>query len=147
MKITVNRVHFTDESTIGELFVDDKFFCYTLEDCVREPLPWSDEAKKKPHVSDWKVDKQTAIARGTYRVIIDMSARFKRLMMKLLGTEGFTGVRIHGGNTAANTEGCILVGKHRGEDSIRDCEAVLTQLHHMVQEALNDGEQVWIEIK
>jgi len=61
-------------------------------------------------VSDWKVYANTAIPTGIYGVIITMSARFKKLLPLLLNVDGFSGIRIHAGNTSADTEGCILVG-------------------------------------
>lgn len=136
MEITVNRVHFTDECTIGDLFVDDAFECYSLEDPVRD---LSEPNNKIPGM--------TAIPAGEYEVIIDMSKRFKKLLPLLLDVPGFTGVRIHGGNTAANTQGCILVGQHRGEDSIRNSQAALKPLQDKIQDALDNGESVWITIK
>lgn len=105
-KIKVRRLNYSSRTTIGELSINDKFFCYTLEDTVRG--------------EGIKVDRETAIPAGTYQVKLTMSNRFKRLMpivftesdgstLKAKGIS-FSGVRIHGGNTHENTEGCILVG-------------------------------------
>ena len=94
MILNLKRKNHTIECTIGALYVDDVFECYTLEDTVR----------------DTKIAGVTAIPKGSYKVIIDMSNRFKRLLPLLLDVPGFEGVRIHPGNTAKDTEGCILVG-------------------------------------
>lgn len=94
MKITLKRKSLTAECTIGALYIDGVFECYTLEDTVREV----------------KIAGVTAIPKGIYRVIINISNRFKRLLPLLLDVPGFEGVRIHPGNTAKDTEGCILVG-------------------------------------
>lgn len=110
MIITVKRKWQTDESTQGELYVDGVFECYTLEDVERSQ----------------KVAGETAIPKGSYKVIINQSPRFGRLMPLITDVPGFSGVRIHSGNTAADTEGCLLVGKTRGPDFIgRSREAYL----------------------
>jgi len=97
MKITVDRLEQNDTTTIGKMYIDDEYFGYTLEDVTR----------------DEKVYGETAIDAGTYKVVLTMSSRFKRMMPLLLGVSKFTGIRIHGGNTHRNTEGCILVAKRR----------------------------------
>ena len=112
MKINVKRLHKTNNSTIGELYIDGKFECYTLEDVER----------------DKKIDGKTAIPKGTYKVIINHSNRFNRLLPLLLDVPNYTGVRIHSGNTAQDTEGCILVGKKRGIDVLYDSRLAFSQL-------------------
>jgi len=102
MKLLLKRTTRTNKSTIGELFIDGKFECYTLEDVEREV----------------KVYGKTAIPKGTYKVIINPSNRFKRLLPLLLKVPNFEGVRIHPGNTAENTEGCILLGQTKSVDFI-----------------------------
>ena len=104
MEIKVKRFHFGNTFTIGKLFIDGKDLnIFTLEDKVRE-------IKGEP-VDKWKVQNKTAIPKGIYKVIINLSNRFKRLLPLLLNVDGFEGVRIHPGNTSENTEGCILLGR------------------------------------
>ena len=102
MNIKVKRLHRTENSTIGELFIDGKFECYTLEDKEREV----------------KIKCETAIPKGTYKVIINYSNRLKKQMPLLLNVPGFEGVRIHAGNSNHDTEGCLLVGQARTTDYI-----------------------------
>lgn len=114
MKLTLIRTIRTDRYTAGELFIDGQFFCYTLEDPDRG-LRQTDPIEKIRKV---KVPGQTAIPTGTYRVVNSMSQRFGRVMPLLKDVPGFTGVRIHSGNTTDDTHGCLLLGKkdplHRG---------------------------------
>ena len=95
MELKLRRFEFGTTYTIGKLYVDGIYHCFTLEDKVREGE---------------KVNGQTAIPYGTYSVIIDHSNRFNRDLPHILNVQGFEGVRIHTGNTSADTEGCILVG-------------------------------------
>lgn len=102
MNLVLRRVYFGDTFTIGQLYDESKFICYTLEDKVRE-------VEGQP-VSEWKVQDQTAIPKGVYPVIITMSTRFKTRLPLLMNVPGFIGIRIHTGNSSKDTEGCILVG-------------------------------------
>ena len=114
MKLTLTRKIFTDKSTIGELFIDDIFFCYTLEDRDRG-LNQSDNIAT---IMLKKVFGVTAIPAGTYSVAITDSARFKKLMPLIKDVKGFAGVRIHTGNYPEDTEGCVLVGMKYGPDKV-----------------------------
>jgi hypothetical protein len=119
MKIEVKRLHRTENSTIGELLIDGVWECYTLEDKER----------------DVKIKSETAIPRGTYKVIINQSNRFKRLLPLLLNVPNFEGVRIHSGNTNHNTEGCILVGRTRSKDFIGQSRKAFDSLFAKMQKA------------
>lgn len=130
MNLALTRKWFTGKSTIGELTVDGELYCYTLEDVVR----------------DTKIPGETAIPAGGYDVVITMSARFKKRMPLLLNVPGYEGVRIHCGNFAKDTEGCILVGLNRGEDSIMDSKLAYAGLFKKIDEALEKGEAVRIVI-
>lgn len=99
MKLTLKRNEMSANTTVGELFVDGVFECYTLEDVVRDLASGAQ-----------KVYGKTAIPAGTYKVTITQSARFKRLLPLLNDVPYFEGIRIHPGNTAEDTDGCILVG-------------------------------------
>lgn len=131
MKLRLVRQHHFQKSTIGSLFVDDKFHCNTLEDVVR-PV---------------KIDNETAIPAGTYEVVVNFSDRFKRPMPLLLGVPNYKGVRIHTGNTDANTEGCILVGTWDGkqENWISKSAIAFGTLFPLLEKACRVG-KVMIEI-
>ena len=100
MKLDLIRKEFTVISTIGDLLIDGKFYCYTLEDMYREK----------------KIKGVTAIPYGRYEVIINFSNRFKKPMPLLLNVKGFDGIRIHSLNTSDQTEGCIGVGFTKSKD-------------------------------
>jgi len=95
MLIEVKRFEFKDTHTVGKLYINGSYECFTLEDAVRNGT---------------KVIGKTAIPIGTYKLIIDASTRFKQDMPHILDVPDFTGVRIHAGNTSADTDGCILLG-------------------------------------
>jgi len=119
MKLHVKRLHKTNNSTIGELTIDGIFQCYTLEDVEREV----------------KIKSETAIPKGTYKVIINKSNRFKRLLPLLLDVKGFEGIRIHSGNTNHDTEGCILVGETRGKDFVGKSRKAFDKLFEKMKKA------------
>ena len=118
MELTLKRDILADGYTLGLLSVDGKPYCYTVEDKVREGV---------------KIPGKTAIPYGRYKVIVNMSNRFKKLMPLLIDVPGFEGVRIHSGNTAEDTEGCIIVGKVRTEKGVRDSRDVAKQLTELLK--------------
>lgn len=120
MKLVLKRQGSTEESTIGELYVDGVLECYTLEDVVR---------------SGSKVYGQTAIPVGTYEVIITMSPRFKRKLPLLVKVPGYEGIRIHPGNTANDTEGCILVGTGHTSNMVTDSRTAFNKLFAKLEKA------------
>lgn len=109
MELTLKRIAKKDTYTIGKLYVDGEYFCDTLEDKDRGLT--SDMSLKD--IKKIKVYGQTAIPSGRYRVTMNMSSRFKKVMPLLLNVPGFDGIRIHSGNTAADTQGCILLGQNK----------------------------------
>ena len=129
MNLRVQRTTFTGRSTIGELFVDGAFECFTLEDMVR-PV---------------KVPGMTAIPEGVYVVTVSFSDRFKRLLPEVHNVPNFTGVRIHPGNTDADTEGCILVGQTNAPDFVGNSRAAFTKLFARIQEAAQ-REKVFLDV-
>lgn len=118
--LTLFRNSLTKESALGTLSIKEgdkeEFLCYTLEDRVREV----------PHesVKNWKVPGQTAIPRGKFRVLKTMSQRFGKHTLHIMDVPGFAGIRIHAGNTAADTEGCVLVGMGMADRSINGSQAI-----------------------
>ena len=83
--------------TPGDLFIDGRRFCATLEDVERAT----------------KIPGETAIPPGAYRVVLEMSAKFGRELPEIKGVPGFSEVKFHRGNTVRDTAGCPLVGMSR----------------------------------
>ena len=114
MRLTLQREPSTKVSTAGKLFIDGQFECYTLEDIVRP--------------RGVKVYGQTAIPAGSYQVVLTMSPRFKRVLPLLLNVQGFEGIRIHPGNKAEDTDGCILVGDAPAPDWLGQSKVAFDRL-------------------
>jgi Family of unknown function (DUF5675)/Phage tail lysozyme len=129
MRLRLERSVFTDESTVGRLFVDGRFECFTLEDKVR-PV---------------KIPKITAIPAGTYGIRLTFSPRFQRIVPAVEQVPNFLGIRIHAGNTAGHTEGCILVGERAGANIIHGSRPAYRQLFDKLRDGTDAG-QVLIEI-
>ena len=130
MEITLHREPSNAQSTLGRLDVDGIFECFTCEDIVR-PV---------------KIKGETAIPAGCYQVVVTMSNRFKRELPLLLNVPDFEGVRIHTGNTAVDTEGCILVGQEMSRcNGVLNSRAAFSHLFSKIEEALQDGE-CWLTI-
>lgn len=141
MKLKVIRNEFTNESTIGELWVDGKFFCFTLEDKDRDLL----QTQPLTEIAQRKLFGRTAIPYGTYGVAMTYSGRFKRYMPQILDVPGFSGIRIHTGNSAASTDGCLLVGETKDVDFIGSSRVAYNHLLERIK-AIEQSEKISIEI-
>jgi hypothetical protein len=132
MKLSLERVQKDPDVTIGSLSVDGEWECWTCEDAVR-PL-------------GVKLAGQTAIPVGMYQIEITYSPRFQRDLPLLIGVPNFSGVRIHPGNTAADTEGCILVGHDRYAKSIGHSRIAFEQLFAKIRVAAIKRAPILLEI-
>jgi len=150
MKIKVIREVLTPTETLGSLYINDKFFCYTLEDIDRKLKNTDSIDFVKAH----KVKANTAIPSGEYRMILSMSNRFKRIMPEVLNVPGFQGIRFHGGNTHKDSEGCVLVAKQRNINKPSSWQGIKNwvfgsqekQLIAEMQKALSKGEKITLSI-
>jgi hypothetical protein len=111
MKLTLKRNFTGADYTIGKLYIDGHYFCDTLEDTVR---PNGEKIKGK-----------TAIPAGDYKVIKSYSPRFKKILPEILDVPGFSGVRIHAGNTAKDTDGCLLLGLNKTKGAVLDSQTTM----------------------
>lgn len=135
MELKLNRIFLGSSATIGELLVNDKHLCDTLEDRVRP--------------EGEKVYGKTAIPEGTYEVKLTHSPRFKKILPEILNVPNFSGIRIHTGNSSKDTEGCILVGTWDGEkeDWVGSSKIAFDELMTLLEEATNNKEKVTITVK
>lgn len=124
MELRLKRDKKAEKFTLGQLFIDNDFFCYTVEDKVRDA---NNDGDLKD-VGEAKVYGETAIPKGEYKVIISMSNRFKKEMPEILNVPEFTGIRIHAGNTATDSHGCIIVGTIRTDDGVGLSRQCFTKL-------------------
>lgn len=136
LKLVRDKAKSSQLSTIGDLFVDSAWECYTLED---EDRYLEDDGQK--------VYGKTAIPRGRYKVVLDWSDHFQRDMPHILGVPQFEGVRIHSGNSPADTLGCVLVGTEWFENWVRNSRVAFDALFRKLKDAWASGKEVWITIE
>lgn len=106
MEVVIERKWKKDTYTIGRVYIDGEFFCNSMEDRDRGLEQYMNEGE----IFNLKVKGETAIPAGRYKVLMTYSPKYKRQMPQIMNVPGFTGVRIHSGNTAADSEGCVLLG-------------------------------------
>ena len=114
IQIKLIRDTFTDNCTLGKMYVNGAYFCETLEDKDRglnQSLPLEENKRLK-------VKGETCIPYGKYKGIVNVSPAKKRALPRLLDVEGFNGILIHKGNTKIDSLGCILVGRKRSIESV-----------------------------
>src|SRR5699024_486384 len=134
MKLRVERLWKKERYTVGRLYVNDKMFSNTLVDKVRD-LP-----------SEEKIPGETAIPAGTYKVIYNWSPKFGRNLPRLLNVPYFDGILIHPGNTAADSAGCILVGKNTEVGRLTESRYTSDRLNVLIEDAQRKVEDITIEI-
>lgn len=144
MELLLYRIARRDTYTIGHLYIDGKYFCDTIEDKDRgltQSMPQAViRATKRKGV--------TAIPAGRYRVTLEVkSPKFSAkkyeknygfcdgYLPRLINVPGFDGVLIHIGNTARDTDGCVLVGKNTKVGKVLESRAVFVKLYEELKKA------------
>jgi len=133
MELILKRTRLRDLVTTGQLYIDGEFFCFTLEDKVRE-------VPNQP-VESWKVWGETAVPYGLYKITLENSPRFGVDTITLNNVPGFSKIRIHSGNTQLDTEGCIIVGYKVRENGIitpGTTRTALNDLKHKIKQSQSD---------
>lgn len=143
MEIVLNRIAKKDSYTIGKLYIDGKYVCDTCEDKDRGLT----DSMTVEEIKSKKVYGQTAIPTGTYTVSYTMSNRFKKMMPLINNVKGFEGIRIHSGNTAADSLGCIILGENKAVGKVLNSRATCAKVYPMIEAAFKKGEKITITIK
>ena len=142
MELELTRKVRTNNSTIGELSINDIFECFIIEDKdrgLRKDMTLSELINKKVHGN-------TAIPSGRYEVVISFSNRFKKMLPLLMDVPAYAGIRIHPGNTAADTEGCLLPGRNKGTDAVTSSRLAFTALSEKLKAAAS-VEKIFMTVK
>ena len=135
MNLRLDRVEANNQNTFGLWYIDSDFFGFCVEDPYHEQ----------------KIAGNTRIPAGVYKVDLTYSPRFKKNMWELINVPGFTGIRIHTGNDAEDTEGCLLVGWNadinlQGESKIYRSKEAFGELDKRMMEAHDGGEAIKIKV-
>lgn len=139
MKLKLVRIANRPTYCIGKLYIDGEYFCDTIEDTDRG----LDDSMSVKEVLSKKIKGQTAIPCGTYPIEITYSPKYKRLMPLILNVKGYSGIRIHSGNSSKDTEGCLLVGKNTVVGMVTDSRNTYQKLFAKLRNEKN----ITIEIK
>lgn len=142
MDILLKRIAKRDSYTIGKLYINNNYFCDTIEDKDRALTQQMDSTE----IQKIKVYAQTAIPTGKYQVVMTYSSRFKKVMPLLLNVPGFSGIRIHSGNTANETEGCIITGQNKVVGKVINSRVTTGKLYSIIKKACTK-EKIYITIQ
>ena len=153
MKLTLNRRFKAPEYTIGDLYIDEQWFCNTLEDTDRD----LSQDMLLTYIQNKKIKSQTAIPTGTYKVDMDTvspkfsnyskypyAKQFNAKMPRLLNVKGFEGILIHAGNTQKDTDGCILVGINKVKGQVINSQTTWKKLMSVL---LKDKDNIELTIR
>ena len=131
MKLKLVRKYRKETYTIGKLYVDGVYFCDTIEDKDRG----LDDSMGLAEIMTKKRYGETAIPYGTYKVEITYSPKYKRLMPEIKNVKGYSGIRIHSGNTAKDTLGCLIVGKNTQVGMVTESRKTYNKLFALMKDA------------
>ena len=131
MKLKLVRKYRKETYTIGKLYVDGVYFCDTIEDRDRG----LDDSMSLADIMIKKRYGETAIPYGTYKVEITYSPKYKRLMPEIKNVKGFSGIRIHSGNTAKDTLGCLIIGKNTQVGMVTESRKTYNKLFALLKDA------------
>ena len=139
MKLELIRIANRPTYCIGKLYIDGEYFCDVIEDTDRG----LDDSMSVDEILKKKIKGETAIPTGLYKIEFTYSPKYKRMMPLLIGVKGYSGVRIHSGNTSKDTEGCLLVGRNTKVGMVTDSRNTYQRLFAKLQKS----KDISIEIK
>ncbi len=143
MRITLKRISKKDTYTIGKLYIDNNYFCDTLEDKDRNLYQFNPVGT----IMSIKVKGHTAIPKGLYEIMWTYSNRFKRYTPQIMNVPGFDGIRIHSGNTDADTEGCVLLGLNKVVGRVINSRVTCDKFYDIIEKEIKNKKEVWIQIE
>lgn len=141
MNLVLERKYLKSDYAIGNLYINGKFFCNTLEDCVRDI-----NKNGTFDCGELKIKGHTAIPYGKYEIIVNYSPKFKRELPRLLNVPHFEGILIHRGNTHKDSSGCILVGENTKKGMVLNSTKYEMELTNLLKNTTRRGEKIYIEI-
>lgn len=130
MRLTLIRKWNKKDYCIGDLYVDGKWFANVLEDTDRG----LDDSMSVEEILKKKIKDNTAIPTGIYSVKITYSPKYKKLMPLVDNVKGYSGIRIHSGNTHKDTSGCLLVGKNKEVGKVLESRKTFNALYKILTE-------------
>ena len=153
MKLTLNRIYRGPSYTIGKLYIDNEYFCDTLEDVDRGLT----DVMSLAEILRIKKPSETAIPSGTYKITLDIvSPRFSTKtfyqqvcngkLPRLLNVKGFDGVLIHSGNTERDSSGCILVGQNKVKGKVINSQETFKKLYKILKDYWDKDKSITINI-
>lgn len=131
LEALLERAWKRDTYTIGKFLINGQRFSESIEDRDRG-LTQDMDLKEIQRI---KVFGQTAIPTGTYTVIMTYSPKYKRQMPEVLNVPGYSGIRIHSGNTADDTEGCIVLGRNTKVGMVTESRKTCKEFERLLEAA------------
>ena len=141
MEILLDRICRKETYTIGHFYINNTYFCDTVEDKDRDL-----NKNGKFDNGETKVNGLTAIPNGRYLVKLTYSPNFKRILPEIINVNSFTGIRIHSGNFASDSLGCVIVGENKVKGGVINSKVYEKKLIEILKK-VPDGEQIWITVK
>lgn len=146
LELSINRFFKGSDYTIGRFSVDGVKLCDTMEDPVRLLVDKNSDGDYDD-AGEGKIKGRTAIPAGRYKVVLRYSPRFKRITPHITGVPGFKYILIHAGNTAADTDGCILPGLNNIKGRVLMSRKFEDEITSLIKDAIDSGKDVYISIQ
>lgn len=141
MELLLERKYLKTKYTIGNLYLNGKYYCNILEDTVRDI-----NKNSTFDCGEFKISGHTAIPYGKYEIQVTYSPKFKRKLPLLLNVKHFEGIRIHRGNTEKDSSGCLIPGENTKRGMVLNSTKYELELTNLIENANKKGEKVIIEI-
>lgn len=152
MKVLVKRIYTCAAYTISHVYIDGLYVCDALEDTDR----MLDQSMSESDILDIKIKGKTAIPTGKYKMLMNIqSPKFSKYtyykktcngyLPRLNYVKGFTGILWHCGNTAKDTDGCLLLGYNKEKGKVLNSRQAFEKVYNMLKLAVDIGQTIWVE--